>query len=343
MSVFLLIAYPVKLRPRPVGPSACLVSALVLTAAALLPVAPVQAQGDASKVIRIISPYAPGGGTDVLARAIGPRLTERTGQQVIVENRAGASGTIGAGFVAKSPPDGNTILLTSTGHAAVPSLFNNLPYDHVRDLAPVTQLASGAMVLVVHPSLAAQSVKDLIAMARQRPGELNVGSAGQGSFSHLTAELFGLVSGVKFTHIPYKGAGAAQVDVLSGRVPVYFMNLLSSVPLVKSGKLRPLGVSSSQRSPIAPDLPTIAESGLTDFEMTSWYAVLVSNGTPREVVGRLQQDISRIMNTAELKERLMTEGLTVVASTPAEFAAFLQREIAKNARIIKAAGITAAS
>lgn len=190
------------------------------------PVEPARAQSDSTKVMRIVSPYAPGGGTDVLARAIGPRLTERYGQQVVVENRAGASGTIGAGFVAKSAPDGNTMLLTSTGHAAVPSLFNNLQYDHVRDLAPVSLLASGAMVLVVHPSLPVSSVKELIVLAKSRPGELNVGSAGTGSFLHLTAELFGLVSGVKFTHIPYKGAGAALIDVLSGRVPVYFMNLL---------------------------------------------------------------------------------------------------------------------
>ena len=314
-----------------------------LALSVVLPIGAAVAQGDPAKLMRIISPYAPGGGTDVLARALGPRLNERYGQQVVVENRAGASGTIGAGFVAKSPADGNTILLTSTGHAAVPSLFNNLAYDHVRDLAPVSQLASGAMVLVVHPSLPAQSVKELIALAKARPGELNVGSSGNGSFSHLTAELFSLSSGMKFTHIPYKGAGAALVDVQGGRVPVYFMNLLSSVPLVKSGKLRALGVSSTQRSSISPDLPTIAESGLADFEMTNWYAVLVAAGTPREIVARLQQEVTRIMNTAELKERLMAEGLTVVGSTPAQFGEFLAREITKNARIIKAAGITQAS
>ncbi len=302
-----------------------------------------QAQGDSSKVIRIISPYAPGGGTDVLARSIGPRLSERYGQQVVVENRAGASGTIGAGLVAKSTPDGNTILLTSTGHAAVPSLFNDLPYDHVKDLAPVSQLASGAMVLVVHPTLSARSVKELIALAKSRPGELNVGSAGTGSFSHLTAELFGLMSEVRFNHIPYKGAGAALTDVVSGRVPVYFMNLLSSVPHVKSGKLRALGVSSQQRSSISPDLPTIAEAGVPDFEMTSWYALLVAGGTPRNTVSRLQQEVARIMNTAELKDRLMAEGLTVVSTTPEQFAAFLAKEIVKNARVIKAAGITSAS
>ena len=307
------------------------------------PVEPARAQSDSTKVMRIVSPYAPGGGTDVLARAIGPRLTERYGQQVVVENRAGASGTIGAGFVAKSAPDGNTMLLTSTGHAAVPSLFNNLQYDHVRDLAPVSLLASGAMVLVVHPSLPVSSVKELIVLAKSRPGELNVGSAGTGSFSHLTAELFGLVSGVKFTHIPYKGAGAALIDVLSGRVPVYFMNLLSSVPMVKAGRLRPLGVSSLQRSSISPDLPTLAETGLADFEMTSWYALLVAAGTPRDTINRLQQEVARIMNAPAIRERLMSEGLTVVSSTPEQLADFLKKEVVKNARIIKAAGITQGS
>ena len=307
------------------------------------PVEPARAQSDSTKVMRIVSPYAPGGGTDVLARAIGPRLTERYGQQVVVENRAGASGTIGAGFVAKSAPDGNTMLLTSTGHAAVPSLFNNLQYDHVRDLAPVSLLASGAMVLVVHPSLPVSSVKELIVLAKSRPGELNVGSAGTGSFSHLTAELFGLVSGVKFTHIPYKGAGAALIDVLSGRVPVYFMNLLSSVPMVKAGRLRPLGVSSLQRSSISPDLPTLAETGLADFEMTSWYALLVAAGTPRDTINRLQQEVARIMNAPDIRERLMSEGLTVVSSTPEQLADFLKKEVVKNARIIKAAGITQGS
>ena len=307
------------------------------------PVEPARAQSDSTKVMRIVSPYAPGGGTDVLARAIGPRLTERYGQQVVVENRAGASGTIGAGFVAKSAPDGNTMLLTSTGHAAVPSLFNNLQYDHVRDLAPVSLLASGAMVLVVHPSLPVSSVKELIVLAKSRPGELNVGSAGTGSFLHLTAELFGLVSGVKFTHIPYKGAGAALIDVLSGRVPVYFMNLLSSVPMVKAGRLRPLGVSSLQRSSISPDLPTLAETGLADFEMTSWYALLVAAGTPRDTINRLQQEVARIMNAPDIRERLMSEGLTVVSSTPEQLADFLKKEVVKNARIIKAAGITQGS
>lgn len=192
---------------------------------------------------------------------------------------------------------------------------------------------------MVHPSLPVRSVKELVALAKARPGELNVGSSGTGSLPHLSAELFGMMSGIKLVHIPYKGPGAALIDVLGGQVPVYFMNILGSLPLVKAGKLRALGVTSSERSPIAPDLPTIAETGLPGFDMTNWYGMLVPTGTPRNVITKLQQEVARILNLPEVKDRLAADGMTVVASTPGAFAEFVGRETAKFKRVIQAAGI----
>ena len=289
--------------------------------------------------MRIVSPYPPGGGTDILGRTIAQKLNEAVKQPVIVENRAGANGTIGAAFVAKAPADGQTMLIVPAGYAANPALYKSLPYDQSRDLSPVSHLASGPLVLVVHPSLPAKSVKELIALAKWRPGAINVGSAGTGSLPHLSAELFNMTSGAKLTHIPYKGSGAAIIDVLSGQVPVYFMNILQSLSLIKSGKLRALGVTSPQRSAIAPDLPAIAQAGLPEFDMTNWYGLLVTGGTPRDIMTKQQQEVARILNTPELKERLAGDGMTVVASTPEQFVQFLARETIKFNRIIEAAGI----
>jgi tripartite-type tricarboxylate transporter receptor subunit TctC len=288
--------------------------------------------------LRIVSPYPPGGGTDILSRVIGQKLNENLKQPVVVENRAGANGTLGAAYVAKSAPDGLTMLIVPAGYAANPALYKSLPYDQARDLAPVSHLASGPLVLVVHPSLPARSVRELIALAKSRPGEINVGSAGNGSLPHLCAELFNSAGGVKLTHIPYKGSGAAIVDVMSGQVPVYFMNILQSMPLIKGGKLRALGVTSPERSPIAPELPPIAQD-VRGFDMTNWYGLLVAAGTPRELIAKLQQEVARVLNLPELKERLAGEGMTVVASSPEQFVDFLARETAKYNRIIQTAGI----
>ncbi|MEO8441186.1 MAG: tripartite tricarboxylate transporter substrate binding protein [Betaproteobacteria bacterium] len=313
-----------------------------LSAAAVLAVAvPVTAlaqTGYPAGTVRIVSPYPPGGGTDILSRVIGQKLNENLKQPVVVENRAGANGTIGAAYVAKSPPDGLTMLIVPAGYAANPALYKSLPYDQSKDLAPVSHLASGPLVLVVHPSLPAKSVKELLALAKSRPGEINVGSAGNGSLPHLCAELFNSAGGVKLTHIPYKGSGAAIVDVLGGQVPVYFMNILQSLPLIKAGKLRALGVTSPQRSPIAPELPAIAQD-VPSFDMTNWYGLLVAGGTPRDLINKLQQEVARVLNLPELKERLAGEGMTVVASTPEQFIEFLAHETAKYNRIIQAAGI----
>ena len=313
--------------------------AIAAWSAALMIAIPCEAQTYPSGPLRIVSPYPPGGGTDILSRTIGQKLNERLGQPVVVDNRAGANGTLGAALVAKAPPDGHTMLVVPAGYAANPALYKSLPYDQARDLAPVSHLASGPLVLVVHPALPVRSVKDLIALAKSRPGEINVGSAGNGSLPHLCAELFNAEGKVKLTHIPYKGSGTAIVDVMSGRVPVYFMNVLQSLPLIKSGKLRALGVTSPQRTAIAPELPAIAEAGLPGFDMTNWYGLLVPAATPRDVINKLQQETARVLNLPELKERLAGEGMTVVGSTPEQFAAFLARETAKYNRIIQAAGI----
>ena len=289
--------------------------------------------------LRIVSPYPPGGGTDILARTLGQKLNERFNQPAVVENRSGANGTVGAAFVAKSAPDGHTMLVVPAGYAANPSLYKNLPFDQARELAAVSLIASGPLVLVVHPSLPVKSVKELIALAKAQPGALNIGSAGNGSLPHLSAELFNTMAGIKIVHIPFKGSGAAVIDVLSGQVPIYFMNVLQSLPMIKSGKLRPLGVSSPQRSAIAPDLPSIAEAGLKGFDMTNWYGLLVQGATPRDTINKLQQEVTRILNLPELKERLAGEGMTVVGSTAEQFVEFLALETAKFNRIIQTAGI----
>jgi len=288
--------------------------------------------------IRLVVPYSPGGGTDILARAMGERLSGALHQPVIVDNRVGANGTIGAAFVAKAPPDGLTMILVPAGYAANPALYKSLPYDQAKDLAPVSLLASGPLTLVVHPSVPARSVKELIALAKAKPNELNIGSAGVGSLPHLSAELFKASAGVQMAHIPYKGAGPALVDLMGGRVQVYFMNILQSLPLIKNGQLRGLGVTSPQRSPIAPELPPIADE-IPGFDMTNWYGLLVPGGTPPDVVSALQREVSKVLNDPDVKEKLASEGMTVVASTPDAFAKFLAAETTKYNRIIEFAGI----
>ena len=289
--------------------------------------------------LRIVVPFTPGGGTDILARVIGQKLTESWGQPVVVDNRAGASGTVGTAVVAKAAADGHTMLIVPAGYAGNPSLYKRLPYDHTRDLAPVSWLASGPLVLVVHPSFPARSIKEFIAFGRARPGEINFGSSGAGTLPHLSAELFNSMSGLRMVHIPYKGAGAAVTDVLAGRVPVYFMNILQSLQLIRSGKLRALGVTTPQRSPIAPDIPAIAEAGLKGYDMTNWYGLLVPAATPREIIMKLSAEVARILKLPDLTARLADDGMTVVASSPEQFAAFLTRETDKFTRVIETAGI----
>jgi tripartite-type tricarboxylate transporter receptor subunit TctC len=313
--------------------------ALLLTAAALCVGASASAQPYPAGPLRIVVPFTPGGGTDILARLLAQKLNESWGQPVVVDNRPGAAGTVGTAFVAKAAGDGHTLLIVPAGYAGNPGLYRNLPYDHTRDLAPVSWLASGPLTLVVHPSLPAKSVKELIAFARARPGEINFGSSGTGTLPHLSAELFNSMSGIRMVHIPYKGAGAAVTDVMAGRVPIYFMNILQSLSLIKAGKLRALGVTTPQRSPIAPEIPSIAEAGLKGYDMTNWYGLLAPSATPREAIVKLNAEVVRILNLPELKGRLADDGMTVVASTPERFAEFLARETDKFMKVIEAAGI----
>jgi putative tricarboxylic transport membrane protein len=313
--------------------------ALLLAAVALSVGASASAQQYPSGPMRIVVPFTPGGGTDILARLIAQKLNESWGQPVVVDNRPGAAGTVGTAFVAKAAGDGHTLLIVPAGYAGNPGLYKKLPYDHTRDLAPVSWLASGPLILVVHPSLPAKSVRELIAFARARPGAINFGSSGAGTLPHLSAELFNSMSGIRMVHVPYKGAGAAVTDVMAGRVPVYFMNILQSISLIKAGKLRALGVTTPGRTPIAPDIPSIAEAGLKGYDMTNWYGLLTPAATPREAIVKLNAEVVRILKTPELTSRLADDGMTVVASTPERFAEFLVRETDKFTKVIEAAGI----
>ena len=301
-----------------------------------------QAQTFPSGAMRLSVPFPPGGGTDILARPIAQKLNERFKQPVVIENRGGANGTIGTAYVAKSAPaDGHTLLFIPSGYAVNPSLYPALPYDQARDLAPVTQTVSGPLTLVVHPSLPAKNVRELITLAKARPGELNYGSSGIGSLPHLAGEWFALSAGVRLSHVPYKGSGAATIDVMSGEVPVYFMNVLQSLPFIKQGRLRAVGVTGLQRVAIAPDIPTVAESGLTGFDMATWFGILAPGATPRDIILRLHTEIAAILQQKERRDRLAADGMLVVASTPDQFATFLKSETAKYARVVQAAAIKA--
>jgi tripartite-type tricarboxylate transporter receptor subunit TctC len=290
--------------------------------------------------MKIVVPYSPGGGTDILARALAQQLGDVLQRTVIVDNKVGANGVIGAAYVAKAPPDGLTMLLVPAGYAANPAMYKSLPYDQAKDLAPLSLLASGPLVLVVHPSLNVKSVQELIALAKANPGMINVGNAGVGSLPHLSAELFNTAAGVKLVSVPYKGAGPALTDVLAGRVPVYFMNVLQALPVIKEGRLLALGVTTPERSPIAPDIPPIAAT-VPGFDMTNWYGMVLPAGTPPETVRALNAALTSVLTQPGIKQKMYNEGMSVVASTPEEFARFLGHETQKFNGIIERAGIQA--
>jgi len=289
--------------------------------------------------LRIVVPFAPGGSTDIMARTIAQQLTERFRQQAIVENRPGASGTIGTAFVVKSPPDGHTMLLVQSSFVSNPSLFKDLPYNQSRDITPVTNLATGPLNLTVHPSLPAKNVKQLIALGKKHPGQINYGSPGAGSISRLACSLFNQMAGITMTHIAYKGSGAAIADMLSGEVQFYAPNLFLSLPFVRSGKLHSIGVTTPQRSPIAPELPTIAESGLPGYEVSTWFGIFVPGATPRAAVTQLNQALGAIVKSPQMQERLARDGLTPVASSPEDFAKEVARDTEKYGKVIRALGI----
>ncbi len=299
----------------------------------------VPAQSYPAKPIRIVVGFAAGGPTDIGARTIGQKLTESWGQPVIVDIRAGASGNIAAEHVAKAPPDGYTLLLAVFAHAVNPSLHAKLPFDAVKSFAPIIQYASIANLLVVHPSIPAKTVKDLIALARARPGELTSGSAGIGTSSHLSIELMALMGGARVTHVPYKGLSAAHVDVVGGHLSMLFDNIVTALPHAKAGRLRMLGVTTLKRWVGAPDVPTMSEAGLPGFEVNSWYGLLAPAGTPRDVVLRLNGEIGRTLRAPDARERLYSIGAEPLSQSPEEFTAFIAAEVTKWAKVVKSAGI----
>ncbi|MEO7727941.1 MAG: tripartite tricarboxylate transporter substrate binding protein [Burkholderiales bacterium] len=292
------------------------------------------------KPIRLIVGFAPGGGTDILARAMAQPLGELLGQQVTIDNRAGAGGIIATELGARAAPDGYTLLVgSSAGFAINPNLMAKLPYDPVRDFTPVGMFATLSYAVDVHPSLPAKTLRDLIALARAKPGAINYGSAGQGSSTHLAIEQFAQMSGIKLTHIPYKGNTPAMTALMSGEVAMVFDPVLTSVPMIRSGRVRALAVSTAKRSALLPEVPTIAEAGVKGYEAGNWFGVFAPAGTPREIVERLNTAINRTMTRPEMKDKLVSQGADALTGTPAELAALVQRELAKFAAIIKAAGV----
>ena len=299
----------------------------------------VMAQSYPSKQLRFVVPFPPGGPADILSRTIGQNLSESWGQQVVIDNRAGAGGNIGAEIVAKAPPDGYTMLMGFVGtHAINSSLYRSMPFDAVKDFEPVALVAMVTIILVVHPSVPVKTVKELIALANAKPGELSFGSPGNGTPQHLAGELFNTMTGVKMVHVPYKGAVPALTDLLGGRLSMIFSSMPPALPHLQSGKLRALGVTSSARSPAAPDVPTIAQSGLKGYEVINWYGVLVPAKTPKEIVGKLNGEVVGIMNLPAVKERLAAQGAETYTSTPEKFAEMIKSETEKWAKVVKFSG-----
>lgn len=291
------------------------------------------------KPVRLIVPFAPGGGTDLSARIIAQKLGESFGANFVVDNRPGAAGIVGTEMLARSKPDGYVLVVVSSSHAINPAMYPKLPYDTARDFAPVSLLLSGPALLVVHPSLPAKNARELIALAKSRPGLLTFASAGHGTPPHMGGELFKALAGIDITHIPYKGNGPAYTDLMAGQVSIMFPNIATAMPYAKTGRMRALGVGGRQRSAIAPEIPTIAESGLPGYEMSSWFGLLAPAGTPAPIVTRLQQEIARIFKQADVREKLLAQGVEPVGGTPQEFAAFLNAETAQWTKVIRASGL----
>jgi len=298
-------------------------------------------QGYPSKPVHVIVPFTAGSATDILARSFGQKLSEMWGQPVVVDNRPGAGGTIGAGIVAKSAPDGYTLLVHSAAYAYNPSIYSGLSYDTATDFVEIVPLAGQPNVLIVAPSLGVKSVKELIALAKQKPGQLNVGSAGTGSGTHINAEKFKLAAGIDVVHVPYKGTPEALNDTMAGRVSYFFSPISAALPNVREGKLVALGVSTSKRSSALPDVPTIAEAALPGFDYNLWVGLFAPAGTPPDVVDKINKDVDRVLQLPDVKERLASLGAEAMPMTPAEFKKFVQTEIAESAKVIKAAGIKA--
>lgn len=297
-----------------------------------------QAPNYPSKPIRFLVGFPPAGTNDIVARAVAQKVSENIGQSIVVENRGGANTAIATELGARAAPDGYTILLNAPGHATNPALIK-LPFDPMRDFAFVTLLAQAPNLLVVHPSLPAHNVKELIAVSKKHPGEINYGSSGIGTTVHLSGELFQYMTGVKWVHIPYKGGGPAVVELIAGQTQIYFGNMPTVIGHARAGKLRALAVTSSKRSAAEPNIPTVAESGVPGFDVTAWYGVSVPAKTSRAIIDRLHDEFVRALKSPDLRDRLVAQGADPAGTTPEQYTAFVQNEITKWARVIKAAGI----
>jgi tripartite-type tricarboxylate transporter receptor subunit TctC len=297
------------------------------------------AQGYPNRPIKLIVPFPAAGTTDILARDVAQKLTESLGQSVVVDNRPGAGGNIGADLVAKSPPDGYTLLMGTVGtHAINPSLYAKMPYDHIKDFIPVVLVAGVPNVLVVNPALPVKTVADLIKLAKEKPGTINFASSGSGTSIHLSGELFKTMTGVEMTHVPYKGSSPALTDLMGGQVQIMFDNLPSSLALIKSGKLRAIAVTSLTRAPALPDVPTLSESGLPGFQASSWFGVLAPAGTPAPVVAKINDEVNKWLQSSDSREKLLAQGAEAAGGSPEQFAAFIRVETDKWAKVVKASG-----
>jgi tripartite-type tricarboxylate transporter receptor subunit TctC len=290
--------------------------------------------------LRVIVPFPPGGGTDIISRTVAQKLNDMWGQPVVIDNRGGANAIIGTDLGAKAKPDGYTLLVVIATHAINPSLYKKLPYDTAVDFAPITLMAQYPFILTIHPSLPARTVREFIALAKTKHGQLSYASSGNGSGPHLGFELFKSTAKIDVVHVPYKGAAPANVDLISGQVQAMFNNFLAAMPQIKGGKLRVLAVTSGKRSPVMPELPTLAESGLPGFDVTGWYALLAPAGTPREILSKVQADVAGALRAPVVHSRLSNEGAEPVGSTPEQFATFLAAEILKWSRVIRDAKVT---
>jgi tripartite-type tricarboxylate transporter receptor subunit TctC len=312
---------------------------ILCLAAAMLVASPAFAQGWPSRPVRVVAAYPAGGSIDIVARLVSQRLGESLGQPFIVENKAGAAGNIGTDFVAKAAPDGYTLLMGSAAAiSSAPNVYAKLPYDPLKDLLPIVLVANQPNALIVRPGLAANNVREFIALARANPGKLNYGSSGVGASQHMTAELFAMMTGVQITHVPYKGGAPAMADLMSGQIDFMFDPVPTSIQVVRSGKVRALAVTSLRRSEVMPDLPSMAEAGLDGFELRGWIGLLAPANTPRDLVQRLNGEVLKML-AADLRGKLLELGLDVAGGTPEQFAAFIREDIAKYGRIVKTSGM----
>ena len=316
-----------------------LLAAIAMSVAALLGNPAAHSQTYPAKPVRLIVPFTPGGGTDIVARIVAQKLTDRFHQQVFVDNRPGAAGTVGADLTVKSAPDGHTMLVGSTSEVGIgSSLHTKLPYDTLRDLAPVTPLASTPMVLVVHPSIPVKTAKELVAFTLARPGQLNYVSAGTGTGNHMSGELFRYLTKIDIVHVAYKGAGPALADLVGGQVHLMFSTLPAAAPFVKAGRLKALAVSSAQRAPSMPEIPTMAESGVPGYEVVYWYGFFAPAATPKDVLARIHADTAEVLRLPDVVANFAKQGLDPIKQTQAQFAAFVKADIEKWAVVVKASG-----